>query len=147
MYDFLDRSVCELDNDGRFLLWGMRGWTQCATKGNCPAQSLGRAFAGFNAAAVLPDFHMAMALLGRRAFEPLVLAPMACTRIAEHEALLLALWRDVGIGRRENVRATLGHIVPEDTVAAVAQAMSRASAAMTIAGFGIALINPLNIED
>lgn len=147
MYDFLDRSVCELDSDGRFLLWAMRGWAQSAAKGNCPAQALGRAFAGFNAAAVLPDFHITMALLGRRARERLVLAPMCCHRIGEHEALLLALWRDVGIARRENVRATLAHIVPEDTVAAVAQAMARASAAMTIAGFGIALINPQNIED
>ncbi|MEE4451691.1 hypothetical protein [Novosphingobium resinovorum] len=142
MYDFLDRPVTELDNDGRFLLWAMRGWAHSASKGNCPAQSLGRAFAGHNAAAVLPDFHMAMALLSRRANERLAVAPMGCHRISEHEALLLALWRDVGIGRRENVRATLAHVVPCDTVAAVAQAMSRASAAMTIAGFGIALINP-----
>ncbi|WP_404477210.1 hypothetical protein [Novosphingobium sp. BL-52-GroH] len=147
MYDFIDRPVSELDNDGRFLLWAMRGWGHCAGKGNCPARSLDRAFAGFNAATVLPDFHLAMALLSRRAAERLVLAPMGCVRIAEHEALLLALWRDVGIGRRENVRATLEHIVPADTVVAVAQAMSRARAAMTIAGFGIALINPLNIED
>ncbi|EJL35006.1 hypothetical protein [Novosphingobium sp. AP12] len=147
MYDFIDRPVTELDNDGRFILWGMRGWAHSAAKGNCPAQSLARAFAGFNAAAVLPDFHMAMALLSRRAGERLMLAPMGCGRISEHEAMLLALWRDVGIGRRENVRATLAHIVPEDTVAAVAQAMSRASAAMTIVGFGIALIAPHNIED
>ncbi|WP_285020867.1 hypothetical protein [Novosphingobium sp. fls2-241-R2A-195] len=142
MYDFLDRPVTELDNDGRFLLWAMRGWAHSASKGNCPAQSLARAFAGYNAAAVLPDFHMAMALVSRRASERITVAPMGCHRICEHEALLLALWRDVGIGRRENVRATLAHVVPCDTVAAVAQAMSRASAAMTIAGFGIALINP-----
>ncbi|AXB79682.1 hypothetical protein [Novosphingobium sp. P6W] len=147
MYDFIDRPVTELDNDGRFLLWAMRGWVHCAAKGNCPAQSLGRAFAGFNAQAVLPDFHIVMSLLSRRASERVMLAPMGCCRIAEHEAMLLALWRDVGIGRRENVRATLSHVVPADTVAAVAQAMSRASAAMTIAGFGISLINPQNIED
>lgn len=147
MYDFIDRPVSELDNDGRFLLWAMRGWVHSAGKGRCPAQSLGRAFAGFNAAAVLPDFHIAMALLSRRAADHLLLAPMGCPRIGEHEALLLALWRDVGIGRRENVRATLEHIVPADTVVAIAQAMARASAAMTIAGFGISLINPQNIED
>lgn len=142
MYDFIDRPVTELDSDGRFLLWAMRGWVHSAAKGHCPAQSMSRAFAGYNAAAVLPDFHLAMALLSRRARERVMLAPMGCPRIAEHEALLLALWRDVGIGRRDNVRATLAHVVPCDTVAAVAQAMSRASAAMTIAGFGIALINP-----
>lgn len=142
MYDFLDRPVTALDSNGRFLLWAMRGWTHSVAQGNCPARSLGRAFAGHNAAGVLPDFHMTMALIARRAGEPLALAPMGCSRICEHEALLLALWRDVGIGRRENVRATLAHVVPCDTVAAVAQAMSRASAAMTVAGFGIALIDP-----
>lgn len=142
MYDFLDRPVTELDNDGRFLLWAMRGWVHAASRGNCPARALGRAFAGFNATGVLADFHMAMSLISRRASDRVLLAPMGCGRISEHEALLLALWRDVGIGRRENVRATLAHVVPCDTVAAVAQAMSRASAAMTIAGFGIALINP-----
>jgi transcriptional regulator of nitric oxide reductase len=147
MYDFIDRPVSALDNDGRFLLWAMRGWVDSAARGNCPAQALGRAFAGFNAAPALPDFHLAMALLSRRAGAPLLLAPMGCCRIAEHEALLLALWRDVGIGRRENVRATLAHVVPSDTVAAIAQALCRASAAMTIAGFGMALINPLKIED
>lgn len=147
MYDFIDRPVTALDNDGRFLLWAMRSWAGSASAGQCPAQALDRAFAKFKAAAMLPDFHMAMALLSRRAVDRVLLAPLGCLRIAEHEAILLALWRDVGIGRRENVRATLAHIVPEDTVAAVAQAMSRASAAMTIAGFGIALIAPHDIED
>ncbi len=142
MYDFLDRPVTELDGDGHFLLWAMRGWAHASAQGSCPPQSLGRAFAGHNATAVLPDFHLAMALIATRAAERVMLAPMGHPRICEHEALLLALWRDVGIGRRENVRATLAHVVPCDTVAAVAQAMSRASAAMTIAGFGIALINP-----
>ncbi|MFC0204643.1 hypothetical protein [Novosphingobium soli] len=147
MYDFIDRPVTELDNDGRFLLWAIRGWVHSAAKGSCPLRTLGRAFASFNAALVLPDFHMAMSLVSRRATERLSFAPMGCPRIAEHEALLLALWRDVGIGRRENVRATLAHVVPSDTVAAVAQALCRASAAMTVAGFGMALINPLKIED
>lgn len=147
MYDFIDRPVTALDNAGRFLLWAMRGWVHSAAKGNCPAHALGRAFAGFNAREVLPDFHMAMALISRRAGERIMLAPLACPRISEHEAMLLALWRDTGIGRGENVRATLAHIVPVDTVAAVSQAMSRASAAMTIAGFGIALIAPHSIED
>jgi len=147
VYDFLDRSVRDLDNDGRFLLWALRGWLHSTVKGNCPLNSLGRAFAGFNAAGILPDFHTTMALLSRRAAQCLRLAPMGCMRIGEHEALLLALWRDVGIGRRENVRATLALVVPDDTVAAVAQAMSRASAAMTVAGFGTALIAPHTTED
>lgn len=147
MYDFIDQHVTALDNDGRFLLWAMRGWAQSCAQGACPAQSLQRAFAGYNAMAVFPDFHVTMTLLGQKARSRLLLGPMGCCRIGENEALLLALWRDVGIGRRENVRATLSHIVPADTVAAVAQAMARASAAMTIAGFGISLINPQNIED
>lgn len=147
MYDFVDRPVTALDRDGRFLLWAMREWVHTARQGKCATRKMSRAFTSFNAAAVLPDFHVAMVLLSRRARERIMFAPMGCVRIAEHEALLLALWRDIGIGRRERVRKTLALIVPEDTVAAVAQALSRASAAMAIAGFGIALINQQNIED
>lgn len=142
MYDFLDRPVTQLDGDGRFLLWAMRGWAHAAARGECAPHALKDAFGKHNATIALADFHMTMALIARRTTEGLLLAPVGHPRICEHEALLLALWRDVGIGRRENVRATLAHVVPCDTVAAVARAIGRTSAAMTIAGFGIALINP-----
>src|SRR3546814_17316622 len=69
MYAFVDRPVESLCNGGRFLLWAMRAWVSAAERGRCPPRMLHRGFAAVNAAGALPDFHIAMALLGGGAVE------------------------------------------------------------------------------
>src|SRR3546814_8813655 len=84
MYAFVDRPVESLCNGGRFLLWAMRAWVSAAERGRCPPRMLHRGFAAVNAAGALPDFHIAMALLGGEAVE---------TRSEEHTSELQSLMR------------------------------------------------------
>src|SRR3546814_14653657 len=107
MYAFVDRPVESLCNGGRFLLWAMRAWVSSAERGRCPPRMLHRGFAAVNAAGALPDFHIAMALLGGEAVETLILAPMPCLQISEDEAILLGLRRDISLERIANAHATL----------------------------------------
>src|SRR3546814_16223848 len=100
MYAFVDRPVESLCNGGRFLLWAMRAWVSAAERGQCPPRMLHRGFAAVNAAGALPDFHIAMALLGGEAVETLILAPMPCLQISEDEAILLGLWSDISSEER-----------------------------------------------
>src|SRR3546814_19957842 len=121
MYAFVDRPVESLCNGGRFLLWAMRAWVSAAERGRCPPQMLHRGFAAVNAAGALPDFHIAMALLGGEGVETLVLAPMPCLQLSEDEAILLGLWRDISLGSSVNASATLALLAEGDSVGPVAQ--------------------------
>ena len=135
MYAFVDRPVESLNNGGRFLLWAMRGWVQAAERGRCPPQALHGGFAAVDARSALPDFHVAMALLGSDAVETMLLAPMPCTQISEHEAILLGLWRDFSLGDAANARATLTLFVEANSVAPIANAMGAAVGQLVVAGF------------
>jgi hypothetical protein len=135
MYAFVDRPVESLCNSGRFLLWAMRGWVSAAERGRCPPQMLHRGFAAVNAADALPDFHVAMALLGGDAVETLVLAPLPCLQISEDEAILLGLWRDISLGKTTNARATLALLAEGDSVGPIAKAMGAAIDRLVAAGF------------
>ncbi|UKK83150.1 hypothetical protein L7H23_11280 [Sphingopyxis sp. BSN-002] len=139
MYDFIDRPVESLNNSGRFLLWAMRGWTRAAAQGACPPAALHRGFAHVNALAALPDFHVALALLNADAREALTLGPTGCSRIAEDEALLLALWRAAALDRAAPVLAL---IVKADTTRSVAKALGAAAGALAAAGFDLSRLSP-----
>lgn len=142
MYAFVDRPVENLCNSGRFLLWAMRGWTHAAGCGSCPPQALRHGFAGVRALAALPDFHVAMALVASDALETLDLAPMACSRIAEDEAILLGVWRDLSRDGPSAAHATLALLVDPDSVMPVAQAMAAALTRLTDAGFDFTNLSP-----
>ncbi|KGB58299.1 hypothetical protein [Sphingopyxis sp. LC363] len=135
MYAFVDRPVENLCNSGRFLLWAMRGWVSAARRGQCPPQKLHRGFVAVNAAGALPDFHVAMALLGGDAVGTLVLAPMPCLQISEDEAILLGLWRDISLGDVANAHATLALLAEGDGVGPIAKAMGAAADRLVAAGF------------
>lgn len=139
MYDFIDRPVGSLNNSGRFLLWAMRGWTRAAAQGACPPAALHRGFAHVNALAALPDFHVALALLNAGAREALTPAPTGCSRIAEDEALLLALWQVAALDRAAPVLAL---IVEADTTRSVAKTLSAAAGVLAAAGFDLARLSP-----
>lgn len=135
MYAFVDRPVESLCNGGRFLLWAMRAWVSAAERGHCPPQALCRGFAAVRAADALPDFHIAMALLGGDAVETLHLAPMPCLQISEGEAILLGLWRDFSLEGCANARATLALLAEEESVDPIAKAMAAAVDRLVAAGF------------
>jgi len=135
MYAFVDRPVESLRNSGRFLLWAMRGWVGAAERGRCPPQQLHRGFAVVNAAGALPDFHVAMALLGGDTVRTLLLAPMPCLQISEDEAILLGLWRDISLGDAANAHATLALLAEGDSVGPIAKAMGAAVDRLLAAGF------------
>lgn len=139
MYAFVDRPVDSLCNSGRFLLWAMRGWVHAAERGACVPQMLYRGFAVVDASGALPDFHVAMALLDGDARQMLLLAPMPCRQVSEHEAILLGLWRDFSLGSAANARATLALLVERDSVGPIAKAMGAAIARLAAAGFDMSV--------
>ncbi|WP_447757035.1 hypothetical protein [Sphingopyxis fribergensis] len=140
MYAFVDRAVESLSNGGRFLLWAMRGWVSAAERGQCPPQMLHRGFAAVAATGALPDFHVAMALLGGDAVETLVLAPMPCLQISEDEAILLGLWCDFSLGDSANARATLALLAEGESVGPIASAMGAAIDRLVAAGFDMSAL-------
>jgi hypothetical protein len=140
MYAFIDRPVESLGNSGRFLLWAMRGWVCAAERGQCPPQRLHRGFVAVNAAGALPDFHVAMALIGSDAVETLLLAPMPCLQISEDEAILLGLWRDISLGDVANARATLALLAEGDSVGPIVKAMGAAIDRLVATGFDMSAL-------
>ena len=137
MYAFVDQPVERLCNAARFLLWAMRGWSSARSRGTCPPVALCRGFSAVNARCALPDFNMAMALLGREAAEPFVPAPMGGGLICEDEAVLLGMWRDAALGDCARARATLALVVPTEAVSAIVRAMTATSAKLISVGFDL----------
>ena len=142
MYAFVDRPVESLSNSGRFLLWAMRGWTQAAEAGHCAPRALRCGFAGLHALTALPDFHVAMALFANDARDTLLLAPLACRTIAEDEAILLGLWRDVAHDRAGAARATLALLVEPGSAGPLATAMTATTMRLGAAGVDLARLIP-----
>ena len=140
MYAFVDRPVDSLCNSGRFLLWAMRGWVCAAERGQCPPQRLHRGFVAVNAAGALPDFHVAMALIGSDVVETLLLAQMPCLQISEDEAILLGLWCDISLGDVANARATLALLAEGDSVGPIVKAMGAATQRLLAAGFDMSAL-------
>lgn len=137
MYRYVDQPVESLCNAGRFLLWAMRGWAHAVARATCPPVALHRGFSGMGVLTVLPDFHIAMALLNRDGLEPMALAPMGFPLIAEHEAVLLDIWRDLALGDLDHMRSTLELLVDEDSVAPISRAVTAVAARLITAGIDL----------
>ena len=140
MYAFVDRPVESLCNGGRFLLWAMRAWVLAAGRGQSPPEMLHRGFVAVAAPGALPDFHVAMALLGGDAVQALLLAPMPCLQISEDEAILLGLWRDFSLGEPANARATLALLAEGESVGPIVKAMGAATDRLVAAGFDMSAL-------
>lgn len=137
MYAFVDRPVIHLCDGGRFLLWAMRAWSQAATSRTCPPKALRRGFACMGLLEMLPDIHLAMALLHQDQSNPFGMAPIGCRHIAEDEAVMLSLWRDLSLDDNGNARKTLALFVEQASVIPIVRAMTFATAAMVGAGFDL----------
>ena len=109
MYTYLDRSVVILDNHERFLLWAMRSWRHCRTKGLCPPRTLHGAFTTMRSTAAIGPFHRWMTLLDKAGMAGVSALPDRS--IGEAEAVLLAPFRDAAAGE-ERVSRILARILP-----------------------------------
>lgn len=116
MYNYVDRQVSEMDDGTRFLIWAMRRWVHAIHEGQCPPSVIGPAFSRWHMLGAMPHFHLAMILLNRQARGPIRFAPMRCPRVAEDEAILIALVH--AFIERDNVRAyaTASLLVEEEAV-------------------------------
>ncbi|MET1755427.1 hypothetical protein ABVV53_08135 [Novosphingobium sp. RD2P27] len=134
MYQFVDRPLESLDCGCRFLVWSMRAWVTSMGQHTCPAQALAPAFARWRMIGGLQAFHRTMLLFNRDALETFGFAPLACSRVSEHEAIILSLLmalRDNGAG---TARDTLELILQEDAVGDLLDSLSKVGAALAVAG-------------
>jgi len=134
MYQFVDRDLTSVDEGARFLVWSMRAWVTSMQQRNCPAHALAPAFAKWRMIGGLQAFHRTMLLFNRDALETFGFAPLACSRISEHEALILGLvvaMRDAG---PRATRETLDLMVQIDAVGDLLGTISTLSATMMVAG-------------
>lgn len=134
MYQFVDRPLDDIDDGSRFLVWSMRAWVTSMSQRNCPAHMLAPAFARWRMIGGLQAFHRTMLLFNRDALETLGFAPLACSRVSEHEALILGLvvsMRDQG---PRAARETLELMVQEEGVGDLLGTISTLSATLMIAG-------------
>lgn len=147
MYTFVDRPVDCLCNSGRFLLWAMRSWTRALERDCCPPRALAGSFAGVGALAMLPDFHMAMAMFNRDDLEKITIASIEYPHVVEHEAVLVGVWRDVAKADFVRMQGTLALLVEEDAVAPIARAMSAAAARLVAAGFDLSELSTETLKE
>lgn len=134
MYQFVDRDLDSIDEGTRFIVWSMRAWVTSMGQRNCPAQALAPAFARWRMIGGLQAFHRTMLLFNRDALETLGFAPLACSRVSEHEALIVGLvvaMRDQG---PKAARKTLELMVQEEAVGDLLGTISTLSATLIVAG-------------
>jgi hypothetical protein len=134
MYQFVDRSLDDIDDGARFLVWSMRAWVTSMSQRNCPAHMLAPAFAKWRMIGGLQAFNRTMLLFNRDALEKLGFASLACKRVSEHEALILGLvvsMRDQG---PRATRETLELMVQEEGVGDLLGTISTLSATLIVAG-------------
>lgn len=145
MYAYIDRPVASISNNGRFLLWAMRSWANAIECHFCPLVALSAGFVGVRALPTLPDFHMALTLINKDGLAPIALAPINCCHVVEHEAVLLALWRDLSMGAFERTKTTIALLVSETAVSPVSRAMTLVAAKLMAAGFDLSALtaNPM----
>lgn len=135
MYAFVDRPIDDLCNSGRFMLWAMRAWTYAVERRMCPPKALASAFAHMKLLPMLPDFHMAMALLNRDGLAKLAFAPIPHIHVVEDEAILLAVWRDAMLERLDGNRPLLALLIDEDSLDRLQTTFCDAAAKLKAAGF------------
>lgn len=128
MYGFVDQPINRLSHGSRFILWAMRAWIHAMGRKNCPPGVLAPAFAKMQVLPALPDLQIVMVFLNRDALEKRTFSPIECPHIAEDEAVMLALWRDIALGDVANAGITLAMLVEEQAIAPILQAMEALAA-------------------
>jgi hypothetical protein len=130
VYQFLDRSVCELAPGDALLVWAMRQWVDAMRGGRCPCAAIGPTFAARRLGAVLPDFNIAMLLLDREGVTQLSFRPVACGNLGDDEALLLALHAAAAQGQENVVECLVEALVKPEAQRTLRFATTRIAQAM-----------------
>lgn len=138
MYQFVDRQVSEMDDGARFLVWAMRRWVHAIHEGHCPPSVIGPAFSRWRMLGAMPHFHLAMILLNRQARCAIRFAPMRCPRVAEDEAVLLALIEAFATHDNARAHATASLLVEEEAIGGLVTCLTNVSDRLTHAGIGMA---------
>jgi len=142
LYDFLDQPVVKLCAGSRLLLWSLRAWADALGRKTCPPAAIAPAYAMHDMLPAVNDLHMAAALLNTNGRTKFMLAPLRACRVAEDEALLIALWRDIATGEEARAKAMLEQCADKSSVAGLLTAIGEHAAKMTVAGFA-----PLGLAD
>lgn len=132
MYDFVDRPVTSLDAGGRFLVWSMRSWVKSLGGSHCPASAIANAFARWKMIGGLQHFHRMMLLLNRDGLEKLRFCSLACNKVSEHEAILLAIVSALAMDRSIQARDTIALLIAEDSVGDLLSEMHALARAMEL---------------
>ena len=130
MYRFLDRPVAGLDPVDRLLIWAMRSWVAAIGAGRCPCSTLGPAFAGWRLQGLLPDFNTAMMVLNNDGQGPLHFGPVACGRVGDDEAVLLALFAGGLAGTDGQLRRIATQLAQPSAVSTLVTAVDRIAATL-----------------
>jgi hypothetical protein len=131
VYQFLDRSVCELAPGDALLVWAMRQWVDAMRGGRCPCAALGPTLAARQLGPMLPDFNIAMMLLDREGHSQLQFRPVACGQVGDDEALLLSLHAAALRGEEILVARIAEALVKPDAQRTLRFAATRIAQAMT----------------
>ena len=134
MYEFIDRTVTDLDNGSRLLIWSMRSWVASMGERKCPASIVAEPFRKWNMLAGLQPFLRTMAILNHRGLENFQFCSPCCNHISEHEAILVSLVCCMGEGQAESARQTLELLVEEDAVGELFVTLSALGRNMAMAG-------------
>ncbi|HEX7874834.1 MAG TPA: hypothetical protein VF475_18120 [Sphingobium sp.] len=130
MYEFVDRPVASLDDGGRFLLWTLRNWVRALSDGRCAAAAVGPAFAKWKMMAAFPPFHRMLTILNVHGLDTISVAPLECRRVAEHEAVFLALISSLEDRRPSALRDTVAMLVEEEHIGSMLACVSSLGGAM-----------------
>jgi hypothetical protein len=104
----------ELASGDALLVWAMRRWVDAMRGGRCPCAALGPTLAARGLGTMLPDFNIAMMLLDREGHSQLQFRPVACGRVGDDEALLLALHAAAARGEEKLVGRIAEALVKPD---------------------------------
>jgi len=141
VYHLVDQPTNVLSRSGHFLLWAMRGWRHAAERGACPPLALHQAFTQLNLRPMLPDFHIAMALLHHGGAVRLGFSSVDAPAISEDEAVLLGLWRDVAADENDKAQGTLVLLTGKETATPSLRAMRSTLAHLRGAGFDVSRLS------
>lgn len=131
MYQYLDRTMPELEPGEVLLVWAMRRWVDAMRGGRCPCAALGPALAARGLGTMLPDFNIAMMLLDREGHAQLEFCPIGCGRVSDDEALLLSLHAAAARGEEILVGKIAEALVKPDAQRTLRFAATRIAQAMT----------------
>lgn len=138
MYDFLDRSISELDQGGRCVVWAARSWVNAKSRQVCAANAVVGPFGKYRLLSGLQPFLRMMALFNRYGLENFEFCSLPCNHVSEHEALILSLVCSVREDHLSTVNQTLGLLVEDEAIGELLVSLSQFEKALSAAGISVA---------